>query len=204
MAWSCDGGGSSWISEEGSSSRGKLGTGTGSQGKWSQHWACQSSRSFCTMISDIWSDLWVILCEARNWIWWYLWVYSNSRYFMFLWFCDSSVHYLITLALFLHLHPYPHLRTVRFTTISGHTKFLIVHACALIPFNIFIILAHAEELMHFRTLQFFTILFLLLSLALMLSYFNIINSTDNRLSVIVLLYIFFSKCPSFLEHLSFL
>jgi len=28
---------------------------------------CQNSRSICTLLSDLWSGFWVVLCRARGW-----------------------------------------------------------------------------------------------------------------------------------------
>ena len=39
---------------------------------------------YATMLSVIWSDFWMILCGARSWIQWSLWVPSNSLYSMIL------------------------------------------------------------------------------------------------------------------------
>jgi len=40
--------------------------------------------------SDIWSDFWVVLCAARSWTQWSLWVPFNLGFSMFLWW--TSVH----------------------------------------------------------------------------------------------------------------
>lgn len=49
---------------------------------------CWSLRNVWMMLSDIGFDFWVVLCEARSWIWWsswFLWEYAVN-----LWFCDSK------------------------------------------------------------------------------------------------------------------
>jgi len=49
---------------------------------------CWSLRNIWMMLSDIGFDFWVVLCEARSWIWWsswFLWEYAVN-----LWFCDSK------------------------------------------------------------------------------------------------------------------
>jgi len=43
------------------------------------HWDCHRSRSIRTMISNIRFDLWVVLCEARSWTLWSLWVPFQLR-----------------------------------------------------------------------------------------------------------------------------
>ena len=53
---------------------GWLGTVTASPGQWSWHW---HSRSIWTSLSCIQSDFWVVLCGARSWNLWSLWVPSN-------------------------------------------------------------------------------------------------------------------------------
>jgi len=68
-----------------SSSRMCSGTGTSSSWICSQHWACWSSRSIWTMLSDLWSDFWMVLCRARSWTW-SVWVHSNLCYSMIIWF----------------------------------------------------------------------------------------------------------------------
>lgn len=52
---------------KGSSSRGRLGTGTGSSRQWSQPQACLNSRSIWTILSGTWCDSWGVLCRARSW-----------------------------------------------------------------------------------------------------------------------------------------
>ena len=52
--WSCIRGSSDWTLGKSLSQRGWLVTGTGSPGKWSQHQACQSSRSVWTVLLIIW------------------------------------------------------------------------------------------------------------------------------------------------------
>ena len=57
-----------------------LGTGTGSPRQQSWHWTCQSSRNIWTTFSNIWSNIWVVLCGAGSWTQWFLWVPSNLGY----------------------------------------------------------------------------------------------------------------------------
>ena len=45
-----------------------------------QHQARQSSKSGWTTLSEIWLEFWVVLCGARSWTQWSLWVPSNSSY----------------------------------------------------------------------------------------------------------------------------
>lgn len=59
----------------------------GSPGKRPQHQACQSSRRGAwTTVSDVWSDFCVVLHGVRRWIWRSLWVSSNLRCPMTIWF----------------------------------------------------------------------------------------------------------------------
>ena len=53
------------------------------QGQWSQHYACKSSRNLWTMLPCF--EFLVVLCGARNWNQWSLWVPSNLGYSMILW-----------------------------------------------------------------------------------------------------------------------
>lgn len=60
----------------------------------------QSSRSFWTVHSDVWSDCCMVLCRARSCIQWSLWVPSNSGYSMVLYFnMLSYIQVLLPLAL---------------------------------------------------------------------------------------------------------
>ena len=89
IAWSCDREGSGWISGNDSSPEDGQALEQSLQGRGhtSSFW---SSRSIWTTLSDIWSEFWVVLCGARSWTQWSLWVLSNSGYSMTLLFYDSS------------------------------------------------------------------------------------------------------------------
>lgn len=56
--------GSAWVSGNGSSPGGWLGTGTGSQGNWSQHQVWQNTKSIWTTLSG--AILGMGLCRARS------------------------------------------------------------------------------------------------------------------------------------------
>lgn len=87
--------GSGWVLEKIFFIRKWLGTGTVCPVLWSWHWAGQSSRDVWTALSDTLSNCWVILCRARIWAWWPLWVPSNSGYFMILWLWSVTVQILL-------------------------------------------------------------------------------------------------------------
>ena len=56
--------------------------------------SCQSSRSVWTRLPDLWPDFWVVLCGARSWTWWSLWVPSNRGYSMKFRFVSGFGHVL--------------------------------------------------------------------------------------------------------------
>lgn len=60
-----DWGGSDWVPRKQSTLRGWSDTETGLPGQNSWHRAYWSSRNVWTLLSDIWSYLWVILCGVR-------------------------------------------------------------------------------------------------------------------------------------------
>lgn len=49
----------------------------------------QSPEGVRICFSDVWSDFWVDLCEARSCSQWSLWVPSKLEYSMILWFVDT-------------------------------------------------------------------------------------------------------------------
>lgn len=65
---------------------------TGSPGMWSRPRAWQSCRSIWATLLDTRCDFWGVLCRARNWAGWSLWVPSNSAYPVILWFCVYALH----------------------------------------------------------------------------------------------------------------
>lgn len=82
--------------------RGWSGTGTRSSGQWSWHWACQRSRSIWTMLSDIWSNFWVVLWRARSWTQQSIRVPSNLGYSLILWtpiYCTFTIYIYIYISL---------------------------------------------------------------------------------------------------------
>lgn len=72
-----------WISGKGSSPEGG-GHGTVFPGQWLWLWTCWSSRNIWTTLSDLNSDVLAVLCGARSWSWWSLWVSSHLGYSMIL------------------------------------------------------------------------------------------------------------------------
>lgn len=92
MTWSRVEEGLGWISGGGSSPKGCLGTSTCSPGNWLQCQAWQHLRSISKMFSGMWCGFGVVLCRARTWAWWSLWVPSNSVYVILLMYTVSVTH----------------------------------------------------------------------------------------------------------------
>lgn len=92
MTWSGVEEGLGWISGGGSSPKGCLGTSTCSPGNWLQCQAWQHLRSISKMFSGMWCGFGVVLCRARTWAWWSLWLPFNSVYVILLMYTVSVTH----------------------------------------------------------------------------------------------------------------
>ena len=73
--------------------------GSPGQGPWPQTW--WSLRSTWTALSDIGFEFWMVLCGARSWTYWFLWVLSNLGYSMILWFQGHFYSYWLNVSLLL-------------------------------------------------------------------------------------------------------
>lgn len=106
MAWSCVRGGLSLVLGKSSSHRGGLGTGIGSPGKWSQHWAWQSSRSLWKC-SQMWCDFWDCPAQGQELTWWF---FQLRIFYIISWFYERGLCLLKSTDRILHVHWSCHLQ----------------------------------------------------------------------------------------------